>query len=605
MADNLFTDISDRPLLLNKYSRIPSYVMDWESTFGDPNTFKNAEEGLEFYQGALEEIGKLAAQVIRPKAAELDEHGVHLKDGQVILPEVLQSHLKRLVELGVFSAQVHRTDGGLNLPQAVQVIGLEMLAQACPNTGLTVAAFSMASFVAKWGTAEQKARILPKLMNNEWQTAMALTEAEAGSDLGKLRTSGKKVGDHYLVNGAKRFITNGNADIVFTLVRTDPTSKGLNGLSVLILLKEFDGKSNVKVTKIEDKVCLHSSPTCELAFEDSVGELLGPEGEGFKVMLDLMNEARLAMAALATGIATAALEEAKQYAQQRVTWDKPIIQHPLVADMLHEMELEIGAMRSMVMEAACCGDLLAIAEKKGDKSAIRKWKTRYRRLTPLCKYYCCEKAVTITRNALQLFGGYGVCKEYPVERLWRESVIYPIYEGTSQIQSLMVLKDTLKDVAHHAAGFLGSLAGAWAESKVTLDPVKSSLLQARNELNQAIRKILSSIIRDKFKTDIEDLKQSKIQEFIKDFSLNLLSEKTDLTYPFLSAERLTRITCDYYALKCLVDQSCKDPSRLEWILNYADLILPRMRMENSYLAVRMGSPLKYLKQPSDQLPINA
>jgi len=601
MADNLFTSVSDRSLLLRRFSHLPEYAMEWEKTFGDSESFENAEEALAFYEGVLEEIGKFAAQEVRPKASELDQHGVIFKDGEAILPDTLKKHLARLVEMGVFSAQVSKAYGGINLPQSVQVLSLETLAQACPNTSLTVAAFSMASFVSKWGTEEQKARILPKLMSNEWQTAMALTEPDAGSDLGKLRSTAVRSGDTYRVNGTKRFITNGNADIVFALVRTDLQSKGLEGLSVLIVPKQIDGKQNIKVTKIEEKVCLHSSPTCELAFENSVGELLGPSGEGFKVMLDLMNEARLAMAALATGIATAALEEAKSYAKQRITWDKPIIQHPLVADMLYEMELEIRAMRSMVMEAACTADLLAIAEKKGDVAAIKKWKKRYRRLTPLCKYYCCEKAVTITKNALQLFGGYGVCKEYPVERLWRESIIYPIYEGTSQIQSLMVLKDTLKDVAQHAPGFLGSLAGAWAESKVTKDSVKSYLLQARNELNQAIKRILVSIIKDKFKSDIEGLKQANIQKFVKDFSLNLLTEKTDLTYPFLSAERLTRITCDYYALKCMADNYQKDSNRGEWIKDFANLCLPRMKMENTYMADRLPSTLDYMKNQIEGL----
>lgn len=594
MSQNLFTSCPDRNALLTRFSRLPDYLMEWETTFGDADTFKNAQEGLEFYSGALEEVGKLAAAEIKPKAAQLDQEGVKWENEQAILPAVLKDHLRKLVELGVFSAQVGKKDGGLNLPQAVQIISLEMLAEACPNTGLTVAAFSMISFVAKWGTEEQKTRILPQLLSNTWQTAMALTEPEAGSDLGKLRTSGQKQGSHYVVNGTKRFITNGNADLVFTLVRTDPKSKGLKGLSVLIVPKEWEGSTNLRVTKIEDKTCLHSSPTCELSFDNSKGELLGPEGEGFKVMLDLMNEARLAMAALATGIAESAYQEAKKYAKQRITWDKPIIQHPLVADMLFEMEMEIKAMRSMVMEAACAGDLLRLAEEKKDEKAIRKWKKRYRRLTPLCKYYCCEKAVTLSRNALQVFGGYGVCKEYPAERIWREAIIYPIYEGTSQIQSLMVLKDTLKDVAQNSTGFLGSLAAAWAEAKLSLDPVKTALLKARNELNQAIKRILLSILKDKFKSDIEGLKQTKIQAFIKDFSLNLLTDKTDLTFPFLSAERLTRISCDYYALKCLSDHAGKDEQRRELIVDFAELCLPRMRMENTYISDRINSTLKFM-----------
>lgn len=594
MSQNLFTSCPDRSDLLTRFSHLPEYLMEWEQTFGEADTFKDAQEGLDFYVGALEEVGKIAALEIKPKAATLDQEGVKWENEHVILPEVLKSHLKKLVDLGVFSAQVGKKEGGLNLPQAVQILSLEMLAEACPNTGLTVAAFSMISFVSKWGNEEQKKRILPQLLSNTWQTAMALTEPEAGSDLGKLRTSAEKKGAHYIVNGTKRFITNGNADLVFTLVRTDPQSKGLKGLSVLIVPKDWEGSPNVRVTKIEEKVCLHSSPTCELSFENSKGELLGPEGEGFKVMLDLMNEARLAMAALATGIAESAYQEAKNYAKQRMTWDKPIIQHPLVADMLYEMELEIKAMRSMVMEAACAGDLLRLAEEKKDEKAIRKWKRRYRRLTPLCKYYCCEKAVTLSRNALQLFGGYGVCKEYPAERIWRESIIYPIYEGTSQIQSLMVLKDTLKDVAQHSTGFLGSLAAAWAEAKLSLDPVKTALLKARNELNQAIKKILVSILKDKFKSDIEGLKQTNVQAFIKDFSLHLLTDKTDLTFPFLSAERLTRISCDYYALKCLSDHAGKDDSRRELIIDFSELALPRMRMENTYISERINSTLKFM-----------
>jgi hypothetical protein len=165
----------------------------------------------------------------------------------------------------------------------------------------------------------------------------------------------------------------------------------------------------------------------------------------------------------------------------------------------------------------------------------------------------------------------------------------------------MVLKDTLKDVAQHAPGFLGSLAGAWAESKVTKDSVKSYLLQARNELNQAIKRILVSIIKDKFKSDIEGLKQANIQKFVKDFSLNLLTEKTDLTYPFLSAERLTRITCDYYALKCMADNYQKDSNREEWIKDFANLCLPRMKMENTYMADRLPSTLDYMKNQIEGL----
>ncbi|MBI4403538.1 MAG: acyl-CoA dehydrogenase family protein [Deltaproteobacteria bacterium] len=596
MAENYYIDYTERTGQISKYSDLEKLAMPIEDAFGDTSTFQNAKEAMELYDGVLSEIGKLCANEVQPAAAEIDKTGVRLSDGEVSMPKPLEDNLLKARDLGVFAGGVSRKYGGYNLPKIVQTVALEMFAQACPNTALAIAAFSMSDFLEDYGTEEQKQTYIPKFISNEWRTSMALTEANAGSDLGQLRASGKKEGDRYVINGTKQFISYGNEHVTFALVRTDPHSSGLNGLSVMIVPRDIGGKPNFKIPKIEDKVCLHGSPTCEMIFENSIGFLMGPEGMGFKVMAELMNRARLGMGVIALGLATAARDEAKKYAKTRVTMGKPIIQHPMVADMIYEMEIEIRAMRALATEAAAACDWMRIYQKKGDEKNFRKWKKRFRRLTPLVKYMCAEKCVLFTRNALQIFGGYGVCKDYPAERFMRESLIHPIYEGTSQIQSLMVLKDTLKDVATQAGGFLGSLAGAWAESMITRDPIKSKVLQARNELNQAIRTVLMSIIKDKFKTDIEALKQQSIQDFLKDFSLQLLSPKTDLSYPFLCAERLTRIVCDYYALKCMADHYTPgDKDREKWILEFAELALPRMRMENIYMVNRLPSTLGYIK----------
>lgn len=599
MATNLFSDFPERVQQLKKYCDLGKLSGPLEASFGQKDFFKSRDEAKDFYYSVLDELGKLAGSVIREQASKIDAVGASFSQGEVTLPIELQDNISRLRDLGVFSGLASRAYDGYNLPQVVQTMALEILAHACPNTALTVACYSMVPFLETWGTEEQKKRVLPKLMSLEWRSSMALTEPNAGSDLGQLRTWAKRDGDQFIVNGTKIFITGGSGEITFALVRTSPESKGLDGLSVLMIPRKIGNNDNYRVTKIEEKVCLHASPTCEVVFENSVGELIGPEGQGFKVMLDLMNDARLAMAALATGIASAALEESKRYAGQRVTMGKPIIQHPMIADMIYEMELEVTAMRAMVTEAAMSYDWMRVSKKTGDDKSFKKWRKRYRRLTPLCKYYCCEKSITIARNALQIFGGYGVCKEYPVERLLRETIIYPIYEGTSQIQSLMVLKDTLKDVAMQSAGFLGSLAGAWAESKVALNPIKSNLLKARNELNIAIKSILMSIIKDKFKSDIESLRNSNIQQFLKEYSINLLTSKTDLTYPFLVAERFSRITCDYYALKCLSDSLPEnDKPRETLVLDFAEIVLPRMKMENEYMTHRAPSTINYMKRHS-------
>ncbi len=599
MAENLFTDYPERIDTLKKYSHTKDLLVPLEEAFGEAGFFKSSEEGMEIYLGTLEELGKFSSQDLKPHAAAIDEEGLKRVGNDVELPKKLQEHLQKAAALGVFSGGIDKKHGGLNMPRAVLSIGIEMFGHACPNTALTIAAFSMGEWFVRYATDEQNKLYLEGIMTAQLQTSMALTEPNAGSDLGNLRTKAVKRGDHYIINGTKQFITNGNGDLAFTLARTDPESTGLKGLSVFIVPKKVEGREdlNVKLAKVEDKVCLHASPTCELVYEDSVGYLLGPEGDGFKVMADLMNAARLAMSAIALGLCTSAREEAKQYAKARVTMGKPIIQHPMVADMLYEMEVEIRAMRALVTEASCSYDWMNIYQAKGDTKNFKRWQKRYRRLTPLTKYMCCEKAVHITRNALQIFGGYGVCREYPAERLYREAIIYPIYEGTSQIQSLMVLKDTLKDVATHATGFLGSLAGAWTESKLTMDPVKSKLLQARNELNQSIRVVLLSILKTKFKSDIQGLKEKKIQSFLKDFSLQLLTPETDLTYPFLVAERLTRNVCDYYALKCMIDHCPSGDKEYEkWILEFAELAIPRMRLENHYMVNRLPSTLDYLKE---------
>lgn len=593
MAGNFFTDTPDRVDLVKNRCDLDNLVGPLEEAFGEPGA--SAEETKQFYLGALEEMGRYAAEAMAPKAGEVDREGCRFEKGEVQLPPALQEHLRRCAELGVFTGPVAKKNGGLNLPRSVQMVAMEMFGQACPNTGLTIACFSMADFVALFGTEDQKARIMPKLMTNEWQSSMALTEAGAGSDLGKLRATGRKEGGRWLVNGTKQFITNGSGDLTFALVRTDAKKQGLEGLSVIAVPRKIDGRDNYKVTKIEDKVCLHGSPTCEIVFEDSIGELLGEEGNGWKTMSELMNGARLAMGALATGIATAAYEAAKDYASTRVTMGKPIAHHPMIAEMLHEMDVEIRALRSLVAEASVSYDWMNYYRAKGDQANFRRWKKRYRRLTPLCKYMATERAIAISRNALQIYGGYGVCREYPAERLWRETIIYPIYEGTSQIQSLMVLKDTLRDVASQAAGFLGSLAGAKAQALVTVDPVKKRLLEARSELNQGIRTILGSLIRGKFKSDIEGLRQKPIQESLKAFSMQLLTAKTDLTFPFLCAERFTRITCDYYALKCIADRMRPgDGEQEKLFLDFASLVLPRMAMENRYLEERSPMLLKSL-----------
>lgn len=595
MKGNFFSDYPERVRHIKESGELEKIIPLIEECFGDATTFASPGEGVEMYLSVLDELGKICAKEIQPRAKEIDEQGCVLEGGEVRLPKALDANIATLAQQGVFGANISREQGGLNFPRSVLMMMLEMLGQACPNTGLTVGCYSMGDFLEAWGSGELKNKFLGGIAANEIRTSMGLTEPGAGSDLGALRATAKRQGDHYLVNGNKIFITGGSGEVCFALARTDANAKGLAGLSVLVVPRKLDGKDNYKVGKIEDKVCLHASPTCEVIFKDSVGYLLGEEGNGFRIMTDLMNSARVVIGALATGIAVAAHDAAKDYAKTRVSMGKPIIQHPMVANMIFEMDTEIRAMRALTMEAALAYDYWNVAKTRKDAQMEAKWRRRYLRLTPLCKYFACERAINIARNGVQIFGGYGVTTEYPAERLWRETIIYPIYEGTSQIQSLMVLKDTLKVVAREPARFLSSLAGAWAESKVARDPVKANLLKARHELNRAIGTVLLSILKDKFNADLEALKEQKIRDFLKNLSLELMTTSTDMTIPFLHAERLTRVACDYYALKCMVDRAENDDEARHWALGFSNIALPRMEMENTYMAQKHPGVLKYLE----------
>ncbi len=282
MADNYFTDYPERVDQIKRYSDLEKLSMPLEETFGEKGTYKNPQEAIELYLGILEEMGRYCAKEVRPTAEEIDRQGAKFQDGEVILPPKLVQHIDRCRDFGIFAASTSRKYGGMNLPRAVQLIALEMFGQACPNTALMMASLCMADFVQQFGTEEQRQRLLPKMITAEWHASMALTEPNAGSDLGKLRTSGKKDGNRWIVNGTKQFITGGNGHITFALVRTDPASTGLAGLSVIILPRKIDGKDNFRVAKIEDKICLHSSQPVSSSLRIPSASFSAPKGADLK-----------------------------------------------------------------------------------------------------------------------------------------------------------------------------------------------------------------------------------------------------------------------------------------------------------------------------------
>jgi alkylation response protein AidB-like acyl-CoA dehydrogenase len=449
---NYFDDNADLRFHVEQGLPWERIVPLWEPGFADTDGPRSVQEAAEGYRESLATLGQYAAREIAPRARAIDEQGVGFADGRLIQPQGLHDNLSGLRRLGVMAPSLPRALGGANFPYSVSAAGLELLARACSNT-MILYAFHQAPalLLLRFGSPEQIARWVPALASGAVSGSVAMTEAEAGSDLGRMRSQAREFDGAWRLDGSKQFITNAGGDISIVLARTEPGSQGLHGLSLLLVPRELAGQANFSVAAPERKHTIRGSATCTLHFEGARAELLGTRGAGFRHMLTFMNEARVAVALQGLGVAEAALRKAQTYAQQRVQSGQPIARHPMVADRLLDMQAEIAALRALVYRCTALQDELAGLEGHGARPGVRATgavATRLRRAlrerTPLVKWLGSERPLVLARQALQVHGGYGVMQDYEVERHWRDAVILPIYEGTSQIQALMALKDQMR-----------------------------------------------------------------------------------------------------------------------------------------------------------------
>jgi len=314
-----------------------------------------------------------------------------------------------------------------------------------------------------------------------------MTEPQAGSDVGRLTTTATPRQDGcWILQGRKQFISAGQGDLVIVLARSVGSS-GLDGMGMFIADREGD---NYVVERAEHKFTIRGSPTCALLFEGTRATPLGKPGDGWKQILTFMNESRLGVGIQGIGVATAAFEKASEYAAQRVQMDKPIREHPMVAEMLLEMETTVTGARALAYTAAVLQDLVLFGH---DEQAARD----LREITPLVKWYGTEGAVRVCRLALQIHGGVGVVDEYDVGRFMRDSLITPIYEGTSQIQSLMAVKDLMKVTMRRPRSLLGRgpsrlLADASFDGRVGSD-----FAAARGHIVGVLRSLVLRLVRRK------------------------------------------------------------------------------------------------------------
>lgn len=364
-------------------------------------------------------VRKLAQNEIAPRAAQVD--ATH---------EFPWENIKQMAELGLMGVPIPEEWGGAGCDFLSYIMTIEEISRACASTGVILAVHtSVGTFpILYFGTEEQKQKYLSKLAGGEWIGAFALTESNAGSDPANLSTTAKLEGDHYIVNGSKIFITNGGvADVYVTFVRTGE-GKGYKGITCLLVDKDTPGFS---VGKKEEKMGLNGSQTTELIFDNAMvpkENLLGVEGDGFKVAMALLDGGRIGIGAQGLGIAQAAFDVALAYAKERVQFGKPIIEQQAVGFMLADMATQIDAARLLVYRAARLKDKGLPLIKEAS----------------MAKMFATDTAMMVTTNAVQILGGYGYCKEYPVERYMRDAKITQIYEGTNQIQRLVIAKNLMK-----------------------------------------------------------------------------------------------------------------------------------------------------------------
>jgi butyryl-CoA dehydrogenase len=365
---------------------------------------------------------KIAEEKIKPVRAELDEKG-----------EFPWELMKILGEADLCGLYIPEKYGGFGGGAMEFCLATEEISRACGGVGVTFAASALGAFpILMFGSEEQKMKYLPPITSGKKLAAFGLTEANAGSDAGGMQTTAKKDGDYFILNGTKQWITNGGEAETYVVIAMTDKSKGSRGATAFILEKSMNGFT---FGKKENKMGIRCSATRELVFQDCKvhkSQILGKEGLGFVLAMKTLDRTRPGIGAQAVGIAQGAFEEALNYSRTRVQFGKPISSQQAVAHMLADMATEIEAARALVYAAARTIDT-------GSDDISRD--------SAMCKLFASDTAMRVTTNAVQILGGYGYMKEYPVEKMMRDAKITQIYEGTNQIQRNVIALQLIKEAA--------------------------------------------------------------------------------------------------------------------------------------------------------------
>ncbi|MBL6981235.1 MAG: acyl-CoA dehydrogenase family protein [Anaerolineales bacterium] len=513
MTENFFLDNQDlqfrlKQLDLRDVLEIKEQGYAYAQEYGTAP--RNYADAMDNYHLLLEVLGDICANIIAPRAAEADEEGAQFIDGEVEYAAATQEAILALKQADLFGAMLPWKYGGLNLPETIYQMMIDIVSRAESGVMTVFGLQEIASTINEHADDETKDYFLPRFARGEVNGAMVLTEPDAGSDLGSVQTRAffDEEAGTWRLNGVKRFITNGNADVHLILARSEAGSRDARGLSLFLLERD----ETVRIRRIESKLGIHASPTCEVQYDNTPAIMIGKQRFGLiRYSMALMNGARLAVGAQAIGIAEAAYREAYSYAHQRIQFNQPIAKLPAVSRMLLSMRAEIEASRALVCETGIWVDRLKAYEhlqSQRDKSIpdlrqkLKEASNLADVLTPLTKYYASEMGNRVCYVAMQIHGGVGYMNEFNIERLCRDVRVTNIYEGTSQLQIVAAIGKLLG----HA---LDDLLDKWAavDYGSALDSLKKQLAETTmlfKKATDALKEKESDII-DFYAADLADI----------------------------------------------------------------------------------------------------
>jgi len=575
---NYFSDSSEWQWMFDN-------ALDWDKIlplyypeFPTADGMETPEEVKSFLKEILAGVGDWASTSVKEIGEALDKEGSgEVKDGRTFPSAPMQRMLNEAAELQIFGIPLPQRLGGMELPNSAYMMSQNLLSRSCMCTSTLLGFYtSLGEMLMRYCEPGVAEKFVPMIIEGKISGSMNLTEPGCGSDLSAMKTSAELQEDGtYLLNGQKIFITNGGGGLAFVLAKVKGDPDTLDGISMFFVEQEHEGKEglNFVVDKTEEKMGMHGSFTTVVSYDNTIGKLVGKQGEGFKYMLHLMNEARILVAIQALGGIEECLDYAENYAKERVAFGKPISELPLMKRNLEDFGTERDAIRALCADTMSWFDIyLKLDNKKAhgetltdsEKELYKEANTWTRKRTPLVKFYATEAYTDLSKKAIQVLGGYGFIKEYPVERYHRDSFGPLLYEGTSQIQALMALKDTLKNVMKDPKGYL---------SGMFMNHPTTAFLNRDNEWSSQYKSAYYVFKKNLISLVISCLKPDAWKDV---FDPQKWQQEERFEELMIHAETICWALSYTETLRVLCAHANKDKSRADLFKRYHTLVIPRL-----------------------------